>query len=414
MPHDAAEDSILKAEPEQRVRRLWRQLAPEHWPVPVDALPPGTALVGGAIRDGLIGRRRDKPDLDLVVPDQAIALTRQLARRHGGACVVLDEQRDMARLVLGGWTLDLARRDGSELEADLWRRDFRLNAIALELGPTPRLLDPTGGMGDLLAGRLAAVREQNLVDDPLRLLRAVRLTADLPLTIEAETWTMLRRWRTLLPQAAPERIQAELQRLVEGPRAVQALDSLADLELLEPWQERPGPQAPMATTGPALDQAAKGLDPMEQNLALPLLRLTACLGDRGLQALRFSRRQQQRCARLRYWLEQLHRQSPDTMEEEVRLRLHRELEEDLPALILQLPSQKQAAWLQRWRDRGDPLFHPRPPLDGRTLQQELALPQGPLLGQLLQHLCQERAFGRIQGAEEALTASRLWLTHQCG
>ena len=65
------------------------------------------------------------------MPGDAVALARQLARDHGGTCVVLDAERSIARLVLGGWSLDLARQEGSSLEADLGRRDYTINAIAL-------------------------------------------------------------------------------------------------------------------------------------------------------------------------------------------------------------------------------------------------------------------------------------------
>lgn len=414
MPPHAAQASILEADPRTWASLLWQRLAPERWPIPLTALPPGAALVGGAIRDGLIGRLRPQPDLDLVVPENAVELTAQLAQQHGGACVVLDAQRDMARLVLRGWTLDLARQDGADLEADLWRRDFRLNAIALVVDPQPQLLDPTGGLDDLRAGRLSAIGEDNLIDDPLRLLRGLRLLAELSFNLDTATMAMLRRQRALLPRAAPERIQAELLRLVAGPQADQALEVLDNLHLLRPWQELEGPPpAALPVRGAGLEQAAAALNSDERNQALPLLRLTACLGDRGLQSLRFSKKQCQRCARLRHWLTHLEQAADDTLPELERLQLHLELEDDLPALILQLPAEGRDHWLMRWRDGSDPLFHPRAPLDGRTLQRELELPQGPLLGRLLHHLKRERAFGRIRDRDDSLAASRTWLKLQC-
>jgi tRNA nucleotidyltransferase (CCA-adding enzyme) len=414
MAHDAAEASILELEPEQQAREVWRRLTPERWPVSPKDLPAGSALVGGSIRDALIGRQRRAPDLDLVVPEGALKLTQRLARDYGGACVVLDEARDMARLVLGGWTLDLARRDGDDLETDLGRRDFRLNAIALVLGDAPMLLDPTDGIADLRCSRLQAVQEQNLIDDPLRLLRALRLIAELPLTIEAETRVMLHRHRHRLPLAAPERIQAELTRLVESPGAALALQELKALDLLAPWQELPAPGFGGVLAGADPETTASCLTTQERDQALPLLRLTTCLSDQGLQALRFSRRQQQRCARLRQWLHRDDGKAFGSLPEAERLTLHRTLEDDLPALILTLPLPEREEWLQRWRNDDDPLFHPRPPVDGRTLQESLSIPQGPRLGELLQHLSLERAFGRLHHREEALEAARLWLSGRCG
>lgn len=101
--------------------------------MPPDQLPEGTALVG-AVRDGLLGRLVAQPDLDLVVPGDAIDLARRLGRQFGGTCVVLDKERSIARLVLKGWTIDLARCAGNDLRADLTRRDYTANAIALPLG----------------------------------------------------------------------------------------------------------------------------------------------------------------------------------------------------------------------------------------------------------------------------------------
>ena len=176
--------SILSAAASRQGELLLQVLAPERWPFDPALLPAETALVGGAVRDALLGRLRQHPDLDLVVSGDAIALARSLASRCGGSCVVLDRERCMARLVLKGWTIDLARQIGTSLEADLMRRDYTINAIALPLAPGAELLDPSGGLVDLAAGQLRAISEANLLEDPLRLLRGVRLAAELNLQLE--------------------------------------------------------------------------------------------------------------------------------------------------------------------------------------------------------------------------------------
>ncbi len=377
-------------------------------------LPQGSVLVGGAVRDAVLNRLSETPDLDLVVPGNALESTRQLAKRLGGACVVLDEQRDMARLVLKGWTIDLARQDGQTLEDDLNRRDYRLNAIALSFDGSPQLIDPTGGLEDLREGRVVAVRETNLQDDPLRLLRGLRLIAELEMSMDSQTLSLLHRNRSLLPRAAPERIQAELLRLVAAPAAAQTIPLISELDLLEPWSTQ--------STGVDAEQnlgtceRSELLTDSERRLALPLARLTRLLPDAGLRELRFSRRQLQRCERLRYWIGRLTAEKgPPALEdltEEQRLQLHRDLEIDLPALILTWPAGLQQQWLERWRDPQDPLFHPRPPLDGTTLQEALSLSPGPALGALIQHLSLERAYGRVSTREQALKAARSWLSHQ--
>ena len=171
----------------------------------------------GAVRDAFLGRHNPNPDLDLVVRSDALRHYARLAKTFGGKHVVLDEQRDIARLVINGWTIDLARQEGDGLEDDLWRRDYSLNALALPLQPLAPLCDPTGGLDDLKHGCLRAVREQNLLDDPLRLLRGLRFLAEIPLVLDAQTGEWIQRHRQALVVSAPERILAELQRLVKGP-----------------------------------------------------------------------------------------------------------------------------------------------------------------------------------------------------
>ena len=414
MPPRSGSASILTGDRGRLAELIWERLKPESWPVRPTELPRGSVLVGGAVRDALLGRLCDAPDLDLVVPDHALKNARQLAQKLGGACVVLDEQRDMARLVLGGWTIDLARREGATLEDDLNRRDYRLNAMALSFEGTPRLLDPTGGLKDLREGTVAAVKEANLQDDPLRLLRGLRLIAELDMHLDAQTLKMLHRNRLLLPHAAPERIQAELVRLVAAPAADRAIATILELELLAPWMKqgaKAGDQRLIGTT-----KTCELLTDSERRQALPLARLTELLPDAGLKELRFSRRQLQRCERLRYWIEHSTssegRPCPAELTEQERLRLQMDLEQDLPALILTWPIALQQQWLERWRDLQDPLFHPRPPLDGKSLQAALQISPGPTLGALIQHLTLERAYGRISTRDQALNSARFWLFHQ--
>ena len=404
MPSLRSAAPILEGDPTIRVQALWEQLHPDHWPLSIQELPAGTVLVGGAVRDGLLGRLQKQPDLDFIVPSKALELTRSLAKTLGGTCVVLDAERDMARLVIKGWTIDIATQEGSTLEEDLWRRDFRLNAIALTLEATPQLVDPTGGLSDLEQKKLVAVREQNLLDDPLRLLRGLRLIAELQLSLGKQTLAWINCHHRLLPQAAPERIQAELQRIVTAPWADDVLPLLLRTGLLDLWQntiEKINRPAPCL-------KVAKSLKPEEQAVALPLARLTHLLSNEGLSALRFSRRQCQRCQLLRYWEERNDGMAFASLSELDRLQLHLDLETDLPALILQLPQISQMQWLERWRNPDDPLFHPSPPVDGYALQKTLKLPKGQALGELLRHLCKEKAFGRVQNRKQAFKAATYW------
>jgi tRNA nucleotidyltransferase (CCA-adding enzyme) len=396
-------------------------LHPQRWPLPPEAFPAGAALVGGAVRDALLDRLPPQPDLDLVVREDAIALCRQLGRRHGGSVVVLDAERSIARLVIQGWSIDLARQEGDSLEQDLRRRDYRLNAMALPLGAEPALLDPLEGLTDLRQGQLMAVAEANLLDDPLRLLRGVRLASELGFALEPQTQRWLEAHHACLGAVAGERVLAELEKLAASPGGAVGLGQCLAWRLLQPWQAAAAAvEAPplLADLGPEQPQRL-GLTAAEAQQALPLARLAAVLDGPGLQRLHSSRRLQQRVEQLRRWRQRLGAglgaEAPaarvERLSEAERLRLQRDLEEDLPALLLAWPTEAAMAWLQRWRDPNDPLFHPRAAIDGLTLQRELGLKASPRLGALLQHLMLLRAFGRVQGRLEALEAAQRWLNN---
>lgn len=399
----------------------WRQLAPQRWPIPAEAFPAGAALVGGAVRDALLKRLPPRPDLDLVLPGDAVEACRQLRRRHGGSAVVLDAERSIARLVIEGWSIDLARMDGASLEADLQRRDYTINAMALPLAAPQRLVDPLGGSAHLRRGELVAVAEANLIDDPLRLLRGLRLASELGFRLEPRTRGWIEAHRERLGSVAGERVLAELEKLAAAPGGHEGLGAVLASRLLRPWQ---ADSSPDGASGPAaaarlLERLTPqrvldlGLAAAEGGAALPLARLAALIDGPTLQALRSSRRLQQRVNLLRRWQRRLGDDAPASaaagLSEPERLQLQRELEPDLPALLLGWPVPQAEPWLRRWRDGDDPLFHPRPLVDGSTLQRELGLKPSARLGALLEHLLIERAFGRISTDDEALDAARRWL-----
>ena len=396
------------------VARLWQRLAPERWPLKAEDLPAGSALVGGAVRDALLGRLAPEPDLDVVVPQGATALCRRLAKRLGGSAVVLDQERDIARLVLAGWTLDLAAWEGDSLESDLRRRDYSINAIALPLAPGAALLDPTGGLQALARGKLVAISSANLRSDPLRLLRGLRLACELGLSLEPQTKAAIVELRELLAGVAGERVLAELEKLCTAPAGHTGLLQVQHSGLLTPWLEQATPLAALAQLEVSHAEAL-GLQQSEWSWALPLARL-ACLGDgAAFERLRSSRSLQKRVQTLRQQMRVLDGRPLQSLDEAPRLALQQALEADLPALLLLTADPNSGELLARWREPADPLFHPRPPINGTVLAQRLQLQPGPVLGQLLQHLCREQAFGRLPPgscADAIDAAAQAWLAQQ--
>lgn len=425
MPPDPTGPAILACHSTPH-QALWAVLAPRRWPLPFHLLPPGSALVGGAVRDGLIGRLGERPDLDLVVPGDGVTLAHRLARDLGGTAVDLDQERAIGRLVLKGWTLDFARQEGASLLDDLNRRDYTVNAIALRLPIGPEglaLIDPLQGLEDLRQHRMRAISEENLLDDPLRLLRGLRLATELNFAITDQTWGWIRRHRLRLASVAGERVLAELQRLVGCVEGTGGLDLLLQSGLLEGWTSRPEGSAPSTSLAHLSPEAARvrGFTEDEAALALPLARLAGLLNEASLEALHASQKLRRRCRHLRRWRQRLAAGDPSghlgfgVLSEAEQLELHRQMGADLPALLLGLAPPLAQAALLRWRDPGDPLFHPQSPLNGRQLQDGLQLPAGPHLGQLLAHLATERAFGRLPreaSDQQILTMARAWLKAQ--
>ena len=173
-------------------------------------------IVGGAVRDRLLGR--PTTDLDLSLPEDPKAAARALARATGGAAFNLSDAFGAWRVVGPGhaWHVDLvALRDG-DIGADLAARDFTVNAMAEPLAGG-ELLDPHGGRADLEARRLRMVTAEALADDPLRTLRAVRLAVDLGLELEPATAAAIGREAPGLARVAAERIFGELKQLIRSP-----------------------------------------------------------------------------------------------------------------------------------------------------------------------------------------------------
>jgi putative nucleotidyltransferase with HDIG domain len=190
-------------------------------------------LVGGAVRDGELGRT--VLDVDVVVAGEpgeaarAIAAAARLAGQHA-ACFALSEEFGAWRVAApgGAWQIDVEGMRGGSLAADLALRDFTVNAIAEPLaGGEP--FDPLGGREDLRLGRLRSAGPAAFADDPLRVLRLVRVAVELALEPDSQTLSLARAQAPRLQGVSPERVFGELRRILACDRAVRGLTMAEDL-----------------------------------------------------------------------------------------------------------------------------------------------------------------------------------------
>lgn len=192
-------------------------------------------VVGGTVRDAVLGRAIH--DIDLIVPSGAISLTFRLADALGYPAYILDDERDVGRILVPGedTTLDIARFRGPTLEDDLRARDFTINAMALRVGrrAASDVIDHTTGLEDLTAGSIRVIHERSIADDPVRALRAARFAVQLRFELTAETRAAAEAIApVLLRQTSAERIRDELSRLLALDAPQDGIALLSELDLL--------------------------------------------------------------------------------------------------------------------------------------------------------------------------------------
>ena len=204
------------------------------------AAPDPVYLVGGAVRDLLLGRGRG--DIDLVVEGDPAALARAL----GAEALAAHSRFGTLKVGLDGHEVDIvaARRESyarpgalptvelwAPIRTDLARRDFTVNAMAVPLAEPRELIDPYDGQVDLQAGVLRVIHRASFVDDPTRALRAARYAARFGFEIEPGTLELLE--ATDLATVTSDRRWGELRKLAEEESAVRALELLAGWGLID-------------------------------------------------------------------------------------------------------------------------------------------------------------------------------------
>ena len=179
---------------------------------------PGVYIVGGTIRDMLMDKAPADFDIAAVPPCEPLA--RQIAAKAGSRVVPIGKPGAMIyHIAAGDRTFDIAPLCGENIEADLRRRDFTVNAMAWDVAES-RLIDPHSGAADSKSRKIRMISPQNLEKDPIRLLRAFRLAACLSFTIAAGTRAAIASRSDRLQEAAGERIRDEWMKILAVDEAL--------------------------------------------------------------------------------------------------------------------------------------------------------------------------------------------------
>jgi poly(A) polymerase len=185
-------------------------------------------LVGGAVRDRLLGRETD--DYDVALRGEVRQVARSLARATDAHAFALSDAFGVWRVVARDhrWQVDVLPLVGDYIEADLAGRDFTINAIAEPLTGGPHV-DPFGGVHDVRRRRLRMVSPRGFVDDPLRALRLARLACELDFEVDRDTLAAATASAAALSQVAPERIFGELKRILIADHALRGLELMDEV-----------------------------------------------------------------------------------------------------------------------------------------------------------------------------------------
>ena len=192
-------------------------------------------VVGGLVRDFVREAKAWEKDIDLAAKGEIHLLAQQAADLLQGRIIQLDQ--DTWRIVFlegqARWQLDISPLRGEDIVADLKQRDFTINAMALEItGQAPLLIDPMRGQADLAGSRIRWCNPRVFEEDPLRLLRAVRFSAQLGFVIDEETWAGIMRASKLLARVSRERIRDEFFKILSQPESARYIQTLKDSGLL--------------------------------------------------------------------------------------------------------------------------------------------------------------------------------------
>jgi len=366
-------------------------------------LPKGSYLVGGYIRDIILGRKTEKLDVDIVVPLNAIEIGKKIADNIGSKFIILDKKREVVRIILNNIYIDIANQVSSSIEGDLCSRDFSINSIAF-LFDKKSLFDPLNGLKDLEISLLRTHSENNLLNDPLRIFRCFRFVSELNFKIDLRLVDFIKKNKGKIYLVAKERITYEIQKIVNGANALDAVLLIKQLNIFD--TENLFEDSFFLD----LEKINYGeLDQEEKDKYLPSFFIAQILDVVTLEKLKFSKADIAKTKLFRKWHVFLKNKNISQLDEFDRFKLHQELEMFLPSFIFYLPQNLRFDWLNRWRDQEDKLFHPSNLLNGDEIKKNLQIEDGPLLGDLLQYLSKELAYKRLNNFDEAIYKAKQWI-----
>ena len=374
-----------------------------NWNSILPFLPKGSYLVGGYIRDIILGRLNAKIDVDIVVPLNALEIGKKISDNLGSKFIILDKKREVVRIILNNISIDITNQVSCTIEGDLSSRDFSINSIAF-LFDKKYLFDPLNGLKDLKLCLLRTYSEINILNDPLRILRCFRLVSELNFKIDSELIIFIKKNKDKLNLVAKERINYEIHKIVNGANALDALILIKKFNLFDSDN--------LCEDSFFLDLKKINFNELnreEKDKFLPLFFISQLLDVVTLEKLKFSKTEISKIKLLRKWHLVLKKTKIANLSEIDRFDLHQELEMLLPAFIFYLPHSQRLDWLNRWRNKDDKLFHPSNLLNGDVIKENLQINDGPLLGELLKYLSKELAFKRLNNFDEAIYKAKQWI-----
>ena len=373
--------------------------------------------------------------LDFIIPSNAVKVAKKIAQRYQAGFVLLDAERQIARVVFPQATVDFAQQEGENLINDLYRRDFTINAIAFN-PHTREIIDPLTGYKDIESGILRMISPVNLQNDPLRLIRAYRQAAQLDFTIEPVTQDTIRSLGTSISQVAAERVRVEIGYLLSSGRATFWLNTAWKDGVLTHLFKNATDKSFIKLN--AIDQAYTSISQKWTKLGQELTKYVrntvktswlsiaklACLVDSypetaeiELQKLTYSRAETRAVTTaLRLFSE--------IKAENLSLRkqyfLFREMGILFPAvLVLALANDimEQGTFaesmfvtyeplIKRYLNPNDAVAHPISLLTGKEIMTELKIPASPLVGELLMEIGVAQAEGKISTVEAAIELAK--------